>query len=201
MPAISPARIPALSLFALLLLSLPLNADIAAAEDESPNANSAATASARKPVRLQAMNWNEVQKLIARHKGKVVVVDIWTTTCPACLKKFPDFVELQKRYKNNVACISVNCDYDGIEGKPPKFYRPHVLKFLRKQNATFDNVLLTISFLDFLNKIDLASTPAMLVYDKTGKLAKRFDNDDAATAEDEFTMKQVEQLVARLVKQ
>ena len=39
------------------------------------------------------------------------------------------------------------CDYDGIEGKPPKFYEPTVLKFLKEQKATFTNVMLDRAFL------------------------------------------------------
>jgi len=152
-------------------------------------------------VPLVETNWKGVQKLVASHKGKVVVVDIWTTTCPGCLKKFPDFVALRKRHKGKVALISVNCDYDGIPDKPPKHYRPDVLKFLRKQNATFDNVMLNIPFLGFLNAAKLESTPAMYVYDKTGKLVQRFDNDKAVKEADEFTMQQVRELVAKLVKQ
>lgn len=149
-------------------------------------------------IGLVEANWKGVQKLVASHKGKVVVVDVWTTTCAGCLKKFPDFLALQRLHK--IALISVNCDYDGIPDKPPKFYREHVLKFLKKQNTTCENVMLNVPFLDFLNAVKLESTPAMYVYDKTGKLAKRFDNDKAETEADEFTMKQVHNLVGKLVK-
>jgi thiol-disulfide isomerase/thioredoxin len=151
-----------------------------------------------KQVTVVETNWKGVQKLVASHKGKVVVVDIWTTTCPGCIKKFPDFVALRKLHKDKIALISVNCDYDGIPDKPPKFYRAGVLKFLKKQNATFDNVLLNISLLRFLDEARLESTPALYVYDKTGKLAKRFDNDKAEKESDEFTMQQVQKLVAKL---
>jgi thiol-disulfide isomerase/thioredoxin len=151
-------------------------------------------------VQLVETNWKGVQKLVAAHKGQVVVIDIWTTTCAGCIKKFPEFVALQKLYKGKIALISVNCDYDGIPGKPPKFYRADVLKFLQKQNATFENVMLNVSLLKFLDEAKLESTPAMYVYDKTGKLAKRFDNDKAEREADEFTMTQVRELVAKLIK-
>lgn len=162
----------------------------------------ASPAKATKPkVELTVTNWKGVQKLVAKHKGKVVVVDIWTTTCPICMAKFPEFQALAKPHGDKVALISVNCDFDGIKDKPPKHCREGVLKFLRKQNATFDNVMLNIPFIAFLNKIELESTPALLVYDKTGKLVKRFDNDDSKKAEDDFTMKQVAELVNKLVQQ
>lgn len=151
-------------------------------------------------VKLTETDWDGVQKLVASNKGRVVVVDIWTTTCPGCLTKFPEFVRLQKTYGQRVALISVNCDYDGIADKPPKFYRADVLKFLRKQNAVGENVMLNVAFLKFLEAIRLESTPAVYVYDTTGKLAKRFDNDKAAKEADEYTMQQVEKLVSELAK-
>lgn len=156
--------------------------------------------SAKDNVRLSVTDWKGVQKLVGQNKGKVVVIDIWTTTCPGCLTKFPKFVALGKAHPKAVALISVNCDYDGVKDKPPKHYRPDVMKFLKKQNATFTNVMLDISFIDFLEKVKLESTPAVFVYDKTGKLAKRFDNDNATKVADEYTMKQVAALVKKLAK-
>ncbi len=153
-------------------------------------------------VKLQIVDWKGVEKLVASQKGKVVVVDIWTTTCSTCVEEFPKLVALQKKYgRDRLACISLACDYDGIKGKPPKYYAKGVLKFLKKQNATFDNVLLTVPFIDFLDQIDLSSTPALLVYGKDGKLVKRFDNDNVKKIADEFTFDEVESLVKRLIAQ
>ena len=152
-------------------------------------------------VTLKIKNWQDLQKLVATHKGKVVVVDIWTTTCLACVEEFPKFVALQKKYgKDKVVCISVNCDYDGIESKPPKYYRSKVLKFLRKNNASFENVMLNVPFIAFLDKIKLESTPAILVYGPDTQLAKRFDNDDAKSEKDDYSMKDVQALIERLLK-
>lgn len=158
---------------------------------------------AEKPVaevKLREASWNDVQTLVAGHRGKVVVVDIWTTTCAGCLKKFPEFVALQKKFGHaKVACISVNCDYDGLKSKPPRYYRPGVLKVLTRHRATFDNVMLNVSFLDFLESVKLESTPAVFVYSPDGKLAKRFDNDKAVKEADEFGMNDVSRLVAKLL--
>ncbi|MBT4863941.1 MAG: TlpA family protein disulfide reductase [Planctomycetaceae bacterium] len=152
-------------------------------------------------VELKVRSWKGLQKLVAAHKGKVVVVDIWTTTCGTCVEEFPKFAALQKQFpKDKIALISLNCDYDGIKDKPPEFYRADVTKFLRKQNATFENVMLNIAFIDFLDQVDLSSTPAVLVYRPNGKLAKRFDNDKAEKLEDEFTIKDVKQQIAKLLK-
>ena len=151
-------------------------------------------------VPLRDANWKQVEQLIKQHQGKIVVVDIWTSTCPCCLKKFPEFVAMQETFAGKkVVFISVNCDYDGIKTKPPKFYRPKVITFLRKHKATFQNVLLTVPFIDFLEQINLGSTPAMLVYGPNGKLARRFDNEKSNSEADDFQMKDVTLYVKKLV--
>lgn len=153
-----------------------------------------------KKVTLKVRSWKGVQKRVGRHEGKVVLVNVWTTTCLACIEEFPNFVALGEKYpREKLALVSLNCDYDGIEGKPPSVYREKVLKFLREQQATFDNVMLNVSFLDFLEQIDLSSTPAILVYGPDGKLVKRFDNDDAFKIEDEYTLEDVKQLIDKLL--
>jgi thiol-disulfide isomerase/thioredoxin len=155
---------------------------------------------AAKPVALREASWQDVENLVAQHRGKVVIVDIWTTTCAGCVKKFPEFVALGRKFgSQRVACISVNCDYDGVTSKPPKFYRAGVLKVLKKHNATFDNVMLNVSFLKFLESMKLESTPAVLVYAADGKLAKRFDNDKAFKEADEFSTDDVSRFVQKLL--
>lgn len=158
---------------------------------------------AKRPPRVTLLetDWAGVQTLVASHVGKVVVVNIWTTTCPACIAELPRFVALQQRFgPEQVACISVNCDYDGVPDKPPAFYRPRVREMLQNNGAEMPNVLLTTSLLEFLEEAELASTPAVYVYNAQGKLERRFDNDHALREEDEFRMVDVERLVERLVR-
>ena len=148
---------------------------------------------------IQVTDWKGVQKLVQQNKKKVVVLNIWTTTCGMCIEEFPKFVELQKSIgSKKLTCIAVNCDYDGIEAKPPKYYEPDVRKFLTKQRANFTHVMLNRAFIDFLEDVDLATTPAFYVYSAGGKLAKRFDNDDVEKIEDEFKFEDVQNLVTQL---
>jgi thiol-disulfide isomerase/thioredoxin len=151
---------------------------------------------------VRILSWAQTEEFIQKsHAGKVVLVDVWTRTCPACVEDFPDFVRLQERFgRDRFTCVSVNCDYDGIEGKPPEFYRDGVEKLLREQGARFDHVLLNVSLLDFLDEIKLNSTPALLLYDPSGKLVRRFDNDDAATEKEQFDMSDVAAAVEKLLK-
>jgi thiol-disulfide isomerase/thioredoxin len=125
-------------------------------------------------------------------------MDAWSTSCPPCLKELPRLVALHKQHsKDGLACISLSFDYEGI-GSPEKV-KPQVEEFLISQGAGFDNVLSTEESDSLYRKFKLASVPAVFVYDREGKLAKRFDNESAATEEDAFTYEQVSQLVQELI--
>lgn len=155
-------------------------------------------------ISVEIQSFKDVKQRIAAHKGKVVVVEIWTSTCLTCVEKFPEFVTLQKQYAKqqaNVVFISLCCDYDGIKSKPPEYYHPKVLRFLKKQEARFENSLLNVSLLDFLEKIELDSTPAVLVYGTDGKQAKRFDNDNSRSEKNDFTINHVKQHIDQLLKE
>ena len=151
---------------------------------------------------LKTLDWEATEKLIAGHKGKVVVVDLWSTSCLPCLKEFPHLVELQKKYEGQAACVSVNCDYVGIEDEPPESYRKDVLKFLRKKGASFDNVLSSLAYDELFEKLELASLPVVYVYGKDGKLKKRFDNEEELYGEEGFTyQKDIIPFVEKLLKE
>jgi thiol-disulfide isomerase/thioredoxin len=148
-------------------------------------------------ITLQTLAWTEAQQTIAEHKGHVVLVDIWTTTCPTCLEHFPKFVELNQRLQGRgFVSISVNCDYDGIPAKPPSHYAPRVLKFLREHDAKLTNLLLTDPLVDFLETAKFEATPTYLLYDRSGKLLQQFDG-----ATEDFTFDLVAQAVESAISE
>lgn len=167
---------------------------------EQPSSIVVAADEAKSDVKLQILDWEATQKLIAGKKGKIVVMDAWSTSCVPCIKEFPNLVALQKSHAKDVACISLNLDYIGLKAKPPKFYEERVLAFLTKQKATFDNVLCSEEAEAMFEKLGIPSIPAVFVYDRNGKLVKTFDNSEAETEEDGFTYQDVTALVDELLK-
>jgi thiol-disulfide isomerase/thioredoxin len=151
-------------------------------------------------VSLQIANWDQTQKLVAKNKGKIVVLDAWSTSCEPCKREFPNLVKLHKKFPKDVACMSLSCDYVGIKNKPPEFYRERVLKFLESQEATFTNIMANTPADDLFAEMDLAAIPAVYVYGRDGKLVKRFDNDSIANEDDAFTYEDVNKLVGELLK-
>lgn len=151
-------------------------------------------------VQLELLDWKQTQNLVASHKGKIVVLDAWSLSCDPCVREFPNLVKLHKQYgAKDVVCISMSCDYVGIKKMPPESYRERVLKFLTKHGATFQNVLSNVEADELFKQMDLSSIPAVYVYGRDGKLAKRFDNESIKTDADEFTYKDVTKLVEDLL--
>lgn len=156
---------------------------------------------ATKTVKLDEGSWADLKKFVAKQKGKVVVVDLWSTSCMPCMKEFPHLVELSVKHPRKLVCVSFSCDFYGVAAKPPSYYRPRVEKFLKSKKATFKNYLSTTPSDDLFDEIKLASIPAVLVFGPDGKLAKRFDNDELEDDDDPFSYKKhINPLVEKLAK-
>lgn len=171
--------------------SAPTVSPPATSTESAPTKQSAAE------VSLKVLDYDGIQQLIASKRGAVVVMDAWSTSCPPCMKEFPNLVALHKKYGNKLACISLSFDYEGI-GKPDDV-APQVREFLTTQGATFDNVLSSEESDVLYRKFQLASVPAVFVFDRDGKLVKRFDNEKAQSEEDGFTYEQVAAFVENLL--
>ncbi len=116
---------------------------------------------------------------VAARRGRVVVLDCWSTSCPPCVKEFPGLVALAEKYRDQVACLSLSFDYEGI-GTPEELL-PTVRSFLEKVGAGRIENMLTKEDADSLSKkLDLVSIPAVYVWKPDGTLARRLDDDDAA---------------------
>ncbi|MES2793418.1 MAG: TlpA disulfide reductase family protein [Planctomycetota bacterium] len=154
-------------------------------------------------VSVKILNWEESLEIVKKNKGKIVVMDVWSTSCDPCMKEFPNLVKLHQAHGKDVACISVSTDYAGSKNKPPEYYRERVLKFLQEQEAGFDNVLLNVPSDELFEKIELSSIPAVYVFGRDGKLVKRFDSESAEnlkTNEEAFTYADVNKVVQGLLK-
>ncbi len=149
-------------------------------------------------IELAILDYQGIMEQIAAKRGKVVVMDAWSTSCPPCMKEFHNLVEIHNEYgPDKVACISLSFDYEGID--KPEDQAPRVLEFLQRQGAKFDNLMSTEESDELYKKFNLAAVPAVFVYDQEGKLRKRFDNEQAKSNDEHYTYDDVKALVAELV--
>lgn len=151
-----------------------------AAQAETPATGK--PAAAPDAVTVEIKDFDGIQELLASKRGKVVVMDCWSTFCEPCMKEFPGLVELQKEYgPDDLACISLSFNYDGAKNETPEEHQEQVLNFLRQQHATFDNVIASVPADTLYQKLGFksASVPAIFVYDRDGNAARQFEGPDA----------------------
>lgn len=158
-----------------------------------------AAAAAEPPVAVAAVDHAGLMREVARHRGKVVVLDCWSTSCPPCVQEFPGLVRLAAAHPDRVACLSLAVDYEGIG--TPEDVLPAVREFLERVGAgRVINMVSTEESDAIYRKLDLASVPAVYVWRPDGSLAVRFDDDHAARSLGRpFTYDDVEAAVAGLL--
>lgn len=121
-------------------------------------------------LELQEVDEAGIAKAVERHKGKVVLLDIWATWCGPCVETFPRLPKWLAKYgKDRIAVVTVSLD-------DPDDVEPKVLPFLREQNTeSMDLLLYTAGDHDkMVNSIDpewAGEVPALFLYDHKGKLA------------------------------
>ncbi len=69
---------------------------------------------ARKPVpagdfSLRGLDGRKIR--LAEFRGKVVLINFWTTWCPACVGEMPELIALQKQHEDRLAIIGVSLDF------------------------------------------------------------------------------------------
>ncbi len=88
--------------------------DSAKAAEPAPADNAAAD----NAVTVQQLDFAGIEKLVASHQGRVVVMDAWSLSCPPASASFRSSSICKSRYPpQQLACISLSFDYDGI-GQP-----------------------------------------------------------------------------------
>jgi thiol-disulfide isomerase/thioredoxin len=131
---------------------------------------------------------------IAKHKGKVVIVDFWGDFCIPCKKEFPNLVRLHNEHaKDGLVCVSV-----AVDDPDDADAAASGLKFLQKQKATFENYLIDEKPEVWQKNWGFAAVPAVMVYGRDGKIAKKFTFDDP---NNQFTYKDVEKFVLPLLEE
>ena len=141
----------------------------------SPEDTSGASANPIGGGNVRYATWQQIEN-DATTTGKVTVVDLWSLVCEPCLKEFPGLVRLHQQYGDRVQCIAVDVDFDGRKTRPPETYEQRVTTFIESVGATFPTYISRTPSDDVYAANNVASIPAVLVFDASGNLVKVFED-------------------------
>jgi thiol-disulfide isomerase/thioredoxin len=121
--------------------------------------------------KLPPLNEASFPKMVATHKGKIVLVDFWATWCVPCRAEMPQLVKLSEKLKaRGLDFVTVSAD------EPDK--EPAAFQVLQ-QNAVAAPFYIKKAADDdkFYNLVDpkwSGEMPAMFIYDRSGKRVRSF---------------------------
>lgn len=101
------------------------------------------------------------QNIINKHKGKPIVIDVWASWCPDCIKGFPSLKELQTNYPNT-AYVFLSLD------KTKEKWQEAIKKYDFKGDHYYLNEKMKD---EFGTSIKLDWIPRYIVVDKQGNIA------------------------------
>ena len=111
------------------------------------------------------------QKLVATHRGEVVLVDFWATWCKPCRAEMPAIVKLSTRLQSKgLQVITVSADDPEKESDAAAFLAQngsHAPAYIRRANDDDK----------FINSVDpkwSGALPAMFLYDRNGRKVQSF---------------------------
>lgn len=193
------SALPLLGVTALVVVTLGCSSEKKSPASKSAEASAAKSpatggeASARAPAPVTVVGRQEYEQAIAKHRGKVVLVDYWATWCGPCVKQFPHTVELwEKNRDRGLDVISLSFDEpDNLD---------LVREFLREKGARFENLVSKVgSGETSAEEFDFdGALPHYVLYDREGKLVKRISpSDPTTTFRPEMIDEAIEDLLSR----
>lgn len=150
---------------------------------------------------LIAADWNQVQQHLGTYAGRIVVLDLWSTYCPPCLKELPGLAQLKKEFGDSVACLTLNCDFTGDD--PLESLQPRIVKYLQQTGVeSLDaHLVSTVPDQDLYAQLGIAAIPVVRIFDRSGKMVKQFDNERQEYAPDGFSYAEhIRPLVGQLIR-
>ncbi len=121
----------------------------------------------------QEKNTLNLQEILNKHKGKIVLIDIWASWCPDCINGLPKLKKLQADFP---ALQMVTLSYD----KTFEAWQSGI----QKHELIGDHYLIQSAWKggDFRKQIDLDWIPRYILIDKSGQIVKyrSIEADDSA---------------------
>ena len=103
------------------------------------------------------------------YKGeKAILVDVFATWCPPCIKGIPVLKELREKYKDDFEIVSVL--FEKEEDKPTS----EIIEFIEKYGITYPVTVGEENFKLAKDLNDVQKIPELFLFSKDGEFVKKF---------------------------
>ncbi|HEX2951460.1 MAG TPA: TlpA disulfide reductase family protein [Armatimonadota bacterium] len=130
----------------------------------SRSAVSRAASNAKKPIDVTLNDLNDEPVKLSSYRGKVVVVDVWTTWCGYCVNEIPELIDFQKQADKDgtpLQLIGIAMDTD----------RDDVRQFAAVQHFNYPILLRDDKHMGPLGDVD--GYPTKFIIDKKGVIVDK----------------------------
>lgn len=111
------------------------------------------------------------QKLVASHKGKVVMYDFWATWCDSCRAELPHLVQLAAKLRpQGFELVTISADEPEQDSDAQKVLKHVAITGLAYRKQAVDDE----KFIDSIDPKWSGALPALFLYDRTGHKVKTF---------------------------
>lgn len=138
------------------LLALPVLLAIAAGAADQP--------------RLVPLDEAGYRKLIATHRGKILLVDFWATWCSPCLEELPQLVRLHRRLGGRFQLVTISADEAEQQADALKL----IVKFGVPPPAYIKRSGDNDAFIRAVDPTWSGALPALFLYDRQGRKVRSF---------------------------
>ncbi|HEY8780422.1 MAG TPA: redoxin family protein [Mucilaginibacter sp.] len=92
---------------------------------------------AKEPVKLNTIDAKGIAELLKNHSDKLRLINVWATWCGPCVEEFPDFVTMNRMYRDR------GFEFVSISADDPD-HKDKALKFLQRNQASGPNYIFNI---------------------------------------------------------
>jgi thiol-disulfide isomerase/thioredoxin len=116
------------------------------------------------------------KKLIAAHKGRVVLIDFWATWCKPCRAEMPELVKLEQKLRaQGFDLVTISADEPDKEAAALKVLKGDGVPGPAYWKKAADDD----KFNDAIDPKWGGALPAVFIYDRTGKKVRSFIGETA----------------------